>query len=39
LIVCSGLNDVDLGLVGDQTLAYLANILENDHKLSNIGFG
>jgi hypothetical protein len=33
------LKDLDLGLIGDSSLDYLARILENHHQLQNISFG
>ena len=39
LIAVNGLQSVDLGLIGNESLDYLSQILENPHKLVNIGFG
>ena len=39
LIPTCGLNDIDLGLIGNSSLKYLASILKSPHKLNNISFG
>ena len=39
LIICSGLNNIDLGLIGDESLTYLAKILESPHKIQRLSFG
>jgi hypothetical protein len=39
VIICTRLKDVDLGLIGDASLQYLAHILGSAHHLQNISFG
>jgi len=41
LIVTTQLSDLDLGVIGDESLKYLAQVIASPrpHKLKNIGFG
>ena len=39
LIGVTSLTNLDLGLIGNENLVYLAKVLENEHSLEELSFG